>query len=527
MSAPSAQRALTVLACAVLAACSASAPPRVELGGAPAAWQTSAYATGSALSTSAGSTAGDNAAQAAPWRPAQPADSQVKGAWWAVFHDAVLDSLQQQAEQASPSLQAAVARVNQARALSDYAGGASLPRVDANFKDVRSRTSANRPAASATAQAVSSIQNDIVLNGAVSYELDLFGRQRFDQQAAQAFAQQAQADLLNARLVLSADLAAYYFSVRSLDAEIAVVQQGLQAQTRAADVLKARYEGGASSRLDVAQQQAQLDATRTQLTLLQKQRAALEHALATLVGTPANSFKLDADTLPAWTPPVPVALPSDVLQRRPDVASAERAVAVANAQVGLAGAAWFPSITLSASGGWEARDLAKLIDAPSLLWAIGANVAQTVFDGGRTRAKEDQAKAAHELALANYRQTVLRALQEVEDGLSALNTLDTAQAQSQAAVQSAQKVLDIAQDRYAGGVSTYLDVVTAQQNVLNNQRLSTQLRGQQLQASAYLIKALGGGWQRPDLSHGLAEHVAHHVTESVATGQAPIERSQP
>jgi multidrug efflux system outer membrane protein len=216
--------------------------------------------------------------------------------------------------------------------------------------------------------------------------------------------------------------------------------------------------------------------------------------LATLVGQPASTFTLDVQPLPLALPIVPVGLPSDVLQRRPDVASAERAVAAANALVGVAESAWFPSIALSASGGWESKDIARLIEAPSLLWAVGGSVAQTVFDGGRTRAREDQARAGHELTLASYRQTVLRALQEVEDGLSSLNTLSVAYRQSQDAVSSAQKVLDIAQDRYAGGLSTYLDVVTAQQNVLNSQRLSSQLRGQQLQSTTYLIKALGGGW---------------------------------
>lgn len=447
---------------------------------APASWQTQV------LQTEPGS--------ASPWRLAEPGDHLDKGAWWAVFHDAYLDALQAQALEASPTLQAAIARLAQARALLDISGAGDLPKVDAGLKGARTRTSANRPAGTASTQAVSSVQNDFALTGSVSYELDLFGRQRHDQDAAKAFEQQSQADLRNARLVISADLAVAYFGVRSLDAEAAVVQQGLQAQIRAAGVLQARYEGGAASRLDLAQQQAQMDATRTQLTLLGKQRQQLEHALATLVGVPASSFKLTEAPLPGTVPQVPTSLPSDVLQRRPDVAAAERAVAVANAQVGLAHAAWFPSLTLTASGGWEAKDIAKLMDAPSLLWAVGGSVTQAVFDGGRIRAKEDHARAGHELSLANYRQVVLRAVQETEDGLSTLNALEQAQTQSQAAVQSAQRVLSIAQDRYAGGLSTYLDVVTAQQNVLNNQRLSSQLRGQQLQATAYLIKALGGGW---------------------------------
>jgi len=466
----------------VLAGCAGSpVSPRTEAKDTPAQWQAQAM---------------DGTANAVvgPWRIAQPVDAQDKGAWWLVFGDERLNALQQQALSGSPTLQAAVARLRQAHDLVDISGAASLPRVDAAFKDTRTRTSANRPSTTSSTQAVSSIQNDFVFNGTVSYELDLFGRVRYDQEAARATEQQAQADLVNARLVLSADLSTYYFGVRSLDAEIDVLQQGLQSQLKAAALLQIRHEGGVASRLDVAQQQAQVDATRTQLTLLDKQRAQQVHALATLVGQPVSTFTLDVQPLPLALPIVPVGLPSDVLQRRPDVASAERAVAAANALVGVAESAWFPSIALSASGGWESKDIARLIEAPSLLWAVGGSVAQTVFDGGRTRAREDQARAGHELTLASYRQTVLRALQEVEDGLSSLNTLSVAYRQSQDAVSSAQKVLDIAQDRYAGGLSTYLDVVTAQQNVLNSQRLSSQLRGQQLQSTTYLIKALGGGW---------------------------------
>lgn len=432
------------------------------------------------------------------WRVAQPGDHLPKARWWQVFEDPVLDALQDQALQGSPSLQAAAARVRQARALADAAGAGRLPRVDAGLRGTRTRTSANRPAATAQAEASSSLQNDVVLQGAVSYEPDLFGRQRLTEQSALAQAEQARADRANAHLELSADLAAVYFQLRSLETEVQVVEQGLASQTRAAELLAARHDGGAASGLDVAQQQALLDATRTQLTLLRKQQAQGLHALATLVGAPASTFALPAAARPAALPTLPVALPSEVLQRRPDVAAAERALAAANAQLGLAERAWFPSLTVSATAGWESKDIARLFDAPSLLWALGGGLTQAVFDGGRIRAAQEQARAGHDLATANYRQVVLRAFQEVEDGLSSLNALHAAVNQAEAATRSAQRVLDIAQSRYAGGLSTYLDVVTAQQNVLNNQRLGSQLRGQQQQATAYLVKALGGGWE-PDL----------------------------
>lgn len=428
------------------------------------------------------------------WHLAQPSDHLPKQRWWAIFEDPVLDTLQEQALRDSPSLQAAASRVRQARALADAAGAGQLPRVDAGLRGTRTRTSANRPAATADAQAQTSLQNDVILQGTVSYEIDLFGRQALIRQSAQAQAEQAQADQANAHLVLSADLAAVYYQLRSLETEIEVVKQGLAVQIRASDLLAARHDGGAASGLDVAQQQALLDATRTQLTLLRKQQAQGQHALATLVGAPASGFGLPPAAQQARLPDVPVSLPSEVLQRRPDIAAAERALAAANAQLGLANVAWFPSLTVSASGGWEAKDIARLFDAPSLLWAVGGSLTQAVFDGGRIRAGQEQARAAHDLATAQYRQVVLRAFQEVEDGLTSLSTLQTATTQADAATRSAQRVLDIAQSRYAGGLSTYLDVVTAQQNVLNNQRLSSQLRGQQRQATAYLVKALGGGW---------------------------------
>lgn len=479
--------ALSLAWLAVLAGCATQDPPTNHAAAAlPPSWQTTPRAPGSTPGAPAG-----------PWRLAQPNDAAPKGQWWTAFNDARLNELQEQALAQNQTLQVAAARLRQAHAALKLSGAAQLPRADATLRDSRTRTSANRPATTSSAQAVSSIQNDHVLSLGVSYELDLFGKVREDVKGAQAFEQQSQAELENAHLVLAADLAAFYFNLRSLDAEIDVVEQGINVQTRASGLLSARREGGAASGLDVAQQQALLDATRTQLDLLRRQRQQIEHALATLVGTPAPAFSITPAGLTATAPVIPVGLPSDVIERRPDVAAAQRAVAVSNAQIGVARAAWFPSITLNASGGWESRDIAQLFDGPSLLWSLGSSVAQSIFDGGRNSARIEQAKAVHDATTANYRQTVLKALQEVEDGLSGVNSLSAARLQSQAAVASAQKVLDIATDRYQGGVTTYLDVVTAQQNVLNNRRLSTQLLGQQLVTTTYLVKALGGTWATP------------------------------
>jgi NodT family efflux transporter outer membrane factor (OMF) lipoprotein len=481
--------ALTLALLALMEGCATQDPtPDTHAATLPPAWQASPQAPNSNPEQSPAS---------APWRLAQPNDAASKGAWWAAFNDARLNELQDQALAQNQTLQIAAARLRQAHAGLQLSGAAQLPRIDGSLRNSRTRTSANRPATSNTAQAISSIQNDNVLSLGVSYELDLFGKVREDVKGAQAFEQQSQAELENARLILSADLAAFYFNLRSLDAEIDVIEQGIAVQTRASNLLSARRDGGAASGLDVAQQQALLDATRTQLELLHRQRQQLEHAVATLVGAPASTFSLPPTKLTATAPIIPVGLPSDVLERRPDVAAAERAVAVSNAQIGVARAAWFPSITLNANGGWESRDIAQLLDGPSLLWSLGSGVVQTIFDGGRNNARIEQAKAGHDAATANYRQTVLKALQEVEDGLSGINSLSAARLQSQAAVASAQKVLDIATDRYQGGVTTYLDVVTAQQNVLNNRRLSSQLLGQQLVTTTYLVKALGGAWASP------------------------------
>ncbi|MGZ5780440.1 MAG: efflux transporter outer membrane subunit [Burkholderiaceae bacterium] len=429
----------------------------------------------------------------APWRNAAPRDRETKGAWWLVFNNTALDELQQQARANNQNLQAARARVAQARALAQASGATLFPRIDATARSGRQQPSENRPTYNNNL-AASAPQNDHVLGLTVGYEVDLFGRVASDIAVSTATAEQAQADLENTLLILSADLASLYYNLRATDTEINVVLQGIASQERAIDLLNVRHDGGAASGLDQAQQQALLDATRTQLELLRRQRLQYLHALATLVGTPASSFHFAVKPLDAnvTAPALPLDIPSDLLERRPDIAAAERAVAVANAQIGVTRAAAFPSITLGLGAGFESRSINTLLNAPSALWSFGTLLAYNLFDGGRNKALLQASRAAHEVSVANYRQTVLRAFQEVEDGLSNLQTLAQANTHAQAAVLSAQRVLDIATYRYQGGATTYLDVVTAQQNVLNNQRLATQLLGQQLTATAFMAKALGG-----------------------------------
>jgi NodT family efflux transporter outer membrane factor (OMF) lipoprotein len=302
------------------------------------------------------------------------------------------------------------------------------------------------------------------------------------------------ADLENTRLLLAADVASNYLNLRAIDTELDVLGRAVALQRKALALVAARRELGATSGLELAQQQALLDNTLTQLEALRRQRGPFEHALATLVGTPAPLFALAPELRPLTMPEVPLGLPSDLLERRPDVASAERAMAVANAQIGLANAAFYPSITLSSNVGQQSRALSRLLDAPSLIWSVGANAAQVLFDGGRLRANQAAAQAGHQVAAANYRRVVLAAMQEVQDGISGLAALQRAGSQAHVAVASAQKVLALATGRYEGGVANYLEVITAQQALLAAERQAAQLQSQAGVVSVFLIKALGGDW---------------------------------
>jgi NodT family efflux transporter outer membrane factor (OMF) lipoprotein len=299
--------------------------------------------------------------------------------------------------------------------------------------------------------------------------------------------------------VLLATLVSDYFSLRELDAEIEVVRRSLVLQKDALTFVTSRHELGFATGLDLAQQQALYDASATQVELLQVQRAQFEHAIATLIGTPAPSFALPASNESPPLPTLPVGLPSDLLQRRPDVASAERAMAAANARIGVARAAYYPSIDLlpgfgTPTAGWESNTLSTLFAAPSRLWSIGVSATQTLFDAGKIRANVRFADADYTAAVASYRQTVLTAMEEVENGITGLATLERAGRQANASVSSAQRAFDIATDRYKGGVDTYLDVITAQQILLTNQRQAVQIQGQQFATAVFLVKALGGGW---------------------------------
>jgi NodT family efflux transporter outer membrane factor (OMF) lipoprotein len=430
----------------------------------------------------------------APWREAKPSDDAPKGAWWKPFHDGDLDRLETRALAASPTLAIAAARVEQSRATLEAATAARYPALALASRNQRARATENRPLSNYATPQFSTVQNDFMLGLNASYELDLAGRVRRTFEGARASAEQSAADFENTRLVLTADVATAYFNLRALDIELDVLSRSIALQRRALELATSRHDLGAASGLDVAQQQALLDSTLTQVDVLRKQRAQFEHALATLIGTPAPVFALPPEATSAVPPTVPIGVPSDVLERRPDVASAERAMAAANAQIGVATAALYPSITLGGTFGRESRDLSSLFSAPSAVWSIGASITQPIFDAGRLQANVRFARAGYEAAVASYRRTVLNAMQEVEDGITGLAALERAHEQAIAAVASASRVLDMATARYEGGASAYLEVITAQQGLLNNERLQAQLAGQRLLTAVSLVKALGGGW---------------------------------
>jgi multidrug efflux system outer membrane protein len=429
-----------------------------------------------------------------PWEQAAPKDAIPKGAWWQVFHDPALDAYEQQLLQANQSLAAARDRLEQARSLARVATAGMFPQLAADPSAVRERGSGNRPLNGVVQSIRPYTQNVFTIPFSLSYELDLFGRVRRDVEAANASLQSTAADLQNVQLVLTAELAADYFTLRELDAEWQVVQESVGYQRKGLDLVNNRHEGGIASGLEVAQQSALLDSTLSQLALVQQSRAQNEHAIAVLIGQAASNVSVPVAPLRATPPPVPLDVPSDVLERRPDISRAERLMAYQNAQVGIAHSAFYPHITLSGSGGWQSRDLEPLLNAPSLFWSLGADALQPIFEGGRNRANLAAAQAAYDQSVANYRQSVLTAFQEVEDGISNLSTLSQALATQGAAVEDARRALAIANNRYIGGVTSYLDVITAQTTLLTSERLETQLLGQQMVSSVYLVKALGGGW---------------------------------
>jgi multidrug efflux system outer membrane protein len=434
-----------------------------------------------------------------PWRTAVPSDSIPKGAWWTIFGDAELDQYETQALAANHTMEIARNQLQQARASARIAESGLFPQLTGGFTAQRGRISGTRPANGVSTALFPVTQNNFSIPFNPSWELDLFGGIRRSVESANALYQSSAANLENVRLVVTAELSVDYFTVRELDAEIAVVDSAVEYQEKALRLVQSRHDGGIASGLDVAQQETLLNSTRTQATLLRRQRAQFEHAIATLLGTSASNFTVPVRPLSLAPPVIPIGVPSDVLERRPDIAAAERQMASQNAQIGVAKAAFYPSVGILGAGGVQSGSAVKILNVPSTFWALGANVAQTVLDGGRLQAQLDFASSGYGASVANYRETVLRAFQEVEDGLSGLAVLSQAAETQQQAVDAAQRALRIANDRYVGGLVSFLDVITEQEVLLNNQRLAVQLLGQRLVTSVSLVKALGGGWDASSL----------------------------
>lgn len=428
----------------------------------------------------------------APWTAAAPADRLPREHWWTLYGDAELDRLQQQLQANSPDLAAALARYEQARAYGDQLHSGLFPSLGLGGNASRERQSATRPPTGSSSPRFFE-SYDLGLQAA--YELDLWGRVRNSVAAGDHATAAAAADLESARLSLQAELADDYIVLRGLDQQGALLADTVTAYDKAVALTQKRRDAGIASGLDVARAQTQLDMARSQVAQNLAQRAVAEHAIAALVGESPSGFSLAAGSQPVRLPAIPLDLPSTLLQRRPDIAAAQRRTAAANASVGVARAAWFPSIGLNASFGYQSNQAGGWLSAPNAAWAIGPSLLLDLFDTGKRRAQVTQARAALDEAGANYRGVVLGAFQQVEDNLALLQHYKTATEAEQSAVASARRSLDFAMTRYREGAVSYLEVVQSQTSALTAQRAALDLDTRQLRASVALIRALGGGWQ--------------------------------
>ena len=426
------------------------------------------------------------------WTQAQPADRLPRDNWWALYGDARLEDLQKQLIAGNPTLAAAFANYAQARALADQARAGLFPTLGLNASIGRSRESVNAPLRGLTTP---TYYDTNTLGGSVSYELDLWGQIRNEVAAGEANAAASAADLENARLSLLAQLVDDYIQLRSLDRNYAILDDTVKAYARALSLTEQRHNAGIAAGLDVSQAQTQLDATRSQAAQTLAQRALMEHAIAALLGVSASTFSIEPEIVDIKLPHIPSGIPATLLQRRPDIAGAQRRMIAANANIGVARAAYFPTLTLGAQGGFQSTSFSNWLSAPSSFWAIGPNALLTVFDGGLRRAQVAQARAEFDASAANYRGVVISAFQQVEDSLASLNHYYDADVEEKAAVEAAQRTLNLSMALYRQGATDYLTVITSQTALLQAQLQALTLDTLQLHASVDLIRALGGGWE--------------------------------
>ena len=430
------------------------------------------------------------------WKPAQPNDQSISGNWWEIFQDPQLNALEAQVNVSNQNLKAAEAQYTQARALLRFQRADFFPTVTAGPSATRNRISSHRPA-SVTANGTT--YNDFQIPFELSYQIDVWGRVRRSVEAYRDQAQASAADLAAVNLSMHAQLALDYFQARTLDAEEQLLNSTVTQYEQALQLIENRYAGGLASELEVEQARTQLETTRAQAVDVGVARAQYEHAVAVLVGKPPASFSLAPLPLTMPPPPIPVGLPSELLERRPDIAAAERQMAAANAQIGVAKAAYYPNISLGATGGFESSAITTLLSGPSVLWSAGPSALFTVFDVGRRRAASDQAIAAYDQTVANYRQTVLTGFQQVEDNVAALRILEHEAQVQNTAVTAAEKYLALANTRYTGGVTSYLEVTTAQSAALSDEVTAVNILGRRMVDAVTLVQALGGGWDRSSL----------------------------
>jgi NodT family efflux transporter outer membrane factor (OMF) lipoprotein len=431
------------------------------------------------------------------WKEATPSDQVLRGKWWEIYHDPQLNALEEKIAVSNQSLKASEAQFRQARALVRYNRADLFPTISTGVSATRERFSANRPLAQ---QSGGGTFNDLVLPVDMSYEPDVWGKVRRNVEAFRASAQASFADLEAVSLSLHSELAIDYFQARELDAEAQLLDSTVASYEKSLELTENRYRGGVVSQVDVAQAQTVLETARAQAIDVKEQRTQVEHAIAVLVGEPAPSFTLPVVALNTSPPVIPPGLPSQLLERRPDIASSERQMAAANANIGVAKAAYFPLFNFSPSAGYETTAVANWLSNPSSFVSVGVSAMVTVFDVGRRRAALDQARAAYDQTVASYQQNVLVAYQEVEDNLAALRLLEQEANTQAAAVAAAENSLNLSKNRYTGGVTTYLEVITAQTTALADERSAVQVSGRRMVASVLLVKALGGGWDAASMA---------------------------
>jgi NodT family efflux transporter outer membrane factor (OMF) lipoprotein len=432
------------------------------------------------------------------WKPAQPGDQTLRGNWWEIFGDAQLNTLEGDLSVSNQNLKVAEARFREARAMIRFNRSAEFPTISTSPSITNERYSTNQPYFNPAY--ANNGTGDFTLPFDLSYEVDLWGRVRRTVSASREEAQATAADLQTAGLSLHAELAVDYFELRSADAQKQLLDDTVKAYSDALKLTQNRFNGGAAPKSDVAQAQTQLDGARVQDTDVTVMRAQYEHAIATLIGKPPAELNIaPSPQTPLQLPVIPVGLPASLLERRPDIAAGERRVVEANDQIGIARAAFFPSLILGATGGLTGTSITNWFNWPSRVWAVGPQMSQTIFDAGRRRAVSESATANYDGTVAAYRQSTLSAFQEVEDNLAALRILESEAQEQQETTASAQESLQLFTNRYQGGVDNYLQVITAQTVLLANQRNDIDIKRRRMDASVLLVKAIGGGWNTAQL----------------------------